>query len=465
MKQTRRPQFLIAAPSSGSGKTSIGMALMALLTRKGYNVQPFKCGPDYIDTRFHQIATGNPSINLDTFMASENHVSQLYARYSNRADISIVEGMMGLFDGYRKSQGSSAEIARILGIPVILVVDAKSTSYSVAPLIHGFSHFDPDLSIAGVIFNRVGSERHEAMLKDACVDAGVNYLGSIRRNEDLKVASRYLGLDISPKENKKIIEGWADFIEEQIDVDALLEKMMHPVAPYTPPATPPTPATPKTSGNLRIAVARSNESFAFMYEETLDKLRELGKVIFFNPETKRRLPPNIDLLYFPGGYPEKRLRELTVEYKYSKMLRYHLQRDIVEYIMNGGRTLAECGGMIYLSEGVYTDEEDDSFVGLVEVLPFRITADENKRRLTLGYRQFDYNGQHIRGHEFHYTQICEDEALMPSAAQVYNAVGQPVSTPVFRYKNLIASYTHLYLGEADILQLWNDDNINPDSES
>ncbi|MDR0658303.1 MAG: cobyrinate a,c-diamide synthase [Mediterranea sp.] len=442
MDSITRPQFLIAAPASGAGKTSLSMGLMKLLARKGKKVQPFKCGPDYIDPYFHELAAGRPSVNLDTFMATESHVRQLYRRYSEAADICIAEGMMGLFDGYDGRKGSAADIALLLGLPIVLVIDASSTSYSVAAQIYGFRNFDPRLQMAGVIFNRVGSERHEAMLRNACGDVGVACLGCVRRNEELQLKSRYLGLDISPNENGQTIDAWAGFLEEQIDPDLLLEQTMRPLPACDAPATEP------QNGRLRIAVARNRESFAFIYEETLTRLRELGKIIFFDPETTERLPRDIDLLYLPGGYPEKRASRLTAG---------GMHGDIRQYIGNGGRTLAECGGMIYLSRGI-TDEK--TFSPMVGVFPFTIATGKNRRRLTLGYRQFEYNGQQLRGHEFHYTQFGDDQLSIPSAAQVYDAMGQPVDTPVFRYKNVIASYTHLYLGEVDILKLWND-NHNP----
>ena len=187
--------FLIAAPTSGSGKTTIARGLMALLTRKGYKVQPFKCGPDYIDTKFHEAVCGRPSINLDTFMATPEHVRQLFAHYGEDADVCIVEGMMGLFDGYDRDKGSSAEIAAVLGIPVVLVVDAKSAAYSMAPLLQGFMNFRKDVHIAGVIYNKVGSERHYQMLKQVCDDLGIECFGYLPKSTALEQGSRYLGLD------------------------------------------------------------------------------------------------------------------------------------------------------------------------------------------------------------------------------------------------------------------------------
>ena len=199
--------FLIAAPTSGSGKTTIARGLMAIFTSKGMKVQPFKCGPDYIDTKFHEAVCGRPSINLDTFMAMPEHVRELFAHYGEDADVCIVEGMMGLFDGYDRDKGSSAEIASVLGIPVILVVDAKSAAYSMAPLLQGFINFRKDVRICGVIFNKVGSEKHFRMLQQVCEDLHIECFGYLPKSPALEQGSRYLGLDFSEKaENKKLTE-------------------------------------------------------------------------------------------------------------------------------------------------------------------------------------------------------------------------------------------------------------------
>ena len=189
--------ILIAAPMSGSGKTTIVRGLMALLTQKGMKVQPFKCGPDYIDTKFHESVCGRPSINLDTFMATPEHVRELFTCYGDDADVCIVEGMMGLFDGYDRERGSSYEIARVLDIPVVLVVDAKSAAYSMAALLSGFIHFREDIRFAGVIFNKVGSQKHFQMLLQVCDDLGVDCLGYLPKDVSLEQSSRYLGLDFS----------------------------------------------------------------------------------------------------------------------------------------------------------------------------------------------------------------------------------------------------------------------------
>ena len=211
--------FLISAPASGSGKTTIARGLMALFVQKGKVVQPFKCGPDYIDTKFHAAVCGRSSINLDTFMASKEHVRELFARYGTDADMCIVEGMMGLFDGYDRDMGSSAEIASVLNIPVVLVVDARSAAYSVAALLTGFLHFREDVHIAGVIFNKVGSERHRKMLQQVCDDLQVECFGFLPKQAGLEQGSRYLGLDFSVEAKS---EELVKLLEENVRWERLL---------------------------------------------------------------------------------------------------------------------------------------------------------------------------------------------------------------------------------------------------
>lgn len=455
------PQFLIAAPTSGSGKTTVSRGLMALFMKKGLKVQPFKCGPDYIDTKYHEAVCGRPSVNLDTFMASQEHVSSLYARYSADADVAVVEGMMGMYDGYDRDRGSSAEVARLLGILVVLVADAKSAAYSMAPLLSGFINFRPDIRIAGVIFNRVGSPRHYRMLQEVCEDLNVTCLGYLPKQKELEQESRHLGLDFSRSKETEGLDMLAGLLEEHVDWELLLSTTGLPL-PAAAVKEKPVLSEP---GKLHVSVARNEESFSFLYAEHLDILRRMGTVTFFNPEHDRPIPQETDLLYLPGGYPENRLEELAG----ARLAR----ESIRSYIEAGGRTLAECGGMIYLSQSVLSDGDTDggsagSCVGnigneMVGVLPFSITNERKRRKLTLGYRRFDYNGWRLKGHEFHYTQFAVPEtdgkeggacSLPLSIAQVYNAKGGKVTTPVFRYKNLIASYTHLYWGEVDVMALF-----------
>lgn len=413
--------FLIAAPTSGSGKTTIARGLMALLTAKGYKVQPFKCGPDYIDTKFHEAVCGRPSVNLDTFMASPEHVRGVFGHYGADADICVVEGMMGLFDGYDRDRGSSAEIARVLDIPVVLVVDARSAAYSTAALLSGFIHFRKDLRFAGVIFNKVGSAGHLQMLRQVCDDLGVRCFGHLPKRAELEQGSRYLGLDFSQKAET---EGLVQQLDENVDWKGLtsctdwtehskgLDGVFHEIAP----------------SNLKVLIARSDESFSFIYQETLDRHPHAR---FFNPETDVPDFGGIDLLYLPGGYPEKHLEALTANEACREAIR--------AYAEQGGRVMAECGGMMYLCRNIVTDNGNYPMCG---VLPYSITARKADRRLSLGYRQFTLDGRDYRGHEFHYTQF--DGPTPPSVAQVCNAKGQPVATPVFKHQNVLASYTHLY---------------------
>lgn len=434
------PQFLIAAPTSGSGKTTISHGLISLLVSKGYKVQPFKCGPDYIDTKFHKQSCGNPSYNLDSFMASESHLHTLYSQYASKADACIVEGMMGLFDGYDRYKGSSAEIAKILNIPIVLVIRADSSAYSAAVLAKGFIDFDPNIKVAGVIFNYVGSDRHVNMLKEACADLGITCFGCIKKNSELVYAAQYLGLRFkSKKQIQQHAKSARDICEEALDIDLLLQQTTRPVHKEKLP--------PRSKGELNIWVAHNKESFSFMYAEHLDILRSMGKVTFFDPENREiELASNVDLLYLPGGYPEHHVANLM---KAEKIL-----QSIRNYIENGGRTLAECGGMMYLATSLISDNRGELTSHVAGVLPIVISNKIEERGLSLGYRQFKLGEQELRGHEFHYTRMISCDPDFHSIAQVYNAKGQPVDTPVFRYKNVIASYTHLYWGEVDVMSLF-----------
>jgi len=212
--------FLIAAPMSGSGKTTVARGLMALFVQQGYRVQPFKCGPDYIDTKFHEAVCGRPSVNLDTFMASQAHVRDLFKHYTADVDIAVVEGMMGLFDGYDRDRGSSAEIAATLDLPIVLVVDARSAAYSMAALLQGFIGFRKDLRYAGVIFNKVGSPRHERMLREVAETVGISCIGCLPKHSVFAQDSRYLGLDFS----KVTASGeWIDILKQHTQWEQLIE--------------------------------------------------------------------------------------------------------------------------------------------------------------------------------------------------------------------------------------------------
>ncbi len=420
------PQLLITAPTSGSGKTTVARGLMALLTSKGYRVQPYKCGPDYIDTKFHSQVCGRPSVNLDTFMASEPHMKEVYNRYIVDADVCVVEGMMGMYDGYDRDRGSSAEIASMLGLPVVLVVDARSAAYSMAPLLSGFVSFRKDVNVCGVIFNKVGSARHCDMLRQVCDDLHIECLGCLPKHSSLEQGSRYLGLDFSEKAGTDELTA---LLEKHIDWQRILE-----VAEKNASATTVSTAPESTeTGNMSISVALNDESFSFVYQEHLDMLKQMGNVTFFDPEQNDELPVGTELLYLPGGYPEKHL-ETLVEASATR-------NSIRQYARQGGTILAECGGMMYLCDKIISDEGEYNMCG---VLPYSISSRKDDRKLSLGYRQMEWNGLPLRGHEFHYTQFKGD--IPRSSVQVYNAKGEKVETPVFQQGNILASYTHLYWG-------------------
>ena len=435
------PQVMIAAPTSGAGKTTLAIGLMALLSRKGFKVQPFKCGPDYIDTKFHKAVCNRPSVNLDLFMASNCHVREIYKRYSADADVCVVEGMMGLYDGYKLSKGSPADIAQTLDVPVVMVVDGSHAGFSIAPMLYGFKSFSDRIRIVGVIYNKVASERHATMLREAAKEVGLECLGCLPRQKDVANGERYLGLDFSHKIDAERV---ADMVEKNVDWQRLLEitkpngcKTMSAGITGNVDSSPAIPIvseqTLEQGWQKKIMIARNSESFSFLYQEHIDILKSQGEVEFFDPEEDVRLPEDTTMLYLPGGYPEKHLSALEKAERCRK--------SIKEYAEHGGRIIAECGGMMYLCRSIIGDEGETEMCG---VLPYSITARKSDRKLSLGYRQVVVNGKEYRGHEFHYTQFLPP--LPPSAAAVYDARGNEVVSPVIRQGNVLASYTHLYWG-------------------
>ncbi|MGM9778739.1 MAG: cobyrinate a,c-diamide synthase [Prevotella sp.] len=426
--------FMIAAPTSGAGKTTVAVGLMALLASKGYKVQPFKCGPDYIDTMFHGAVCARPSVNLDLFMASHEYVRELYRRYSSDADIAVVEGMMGMYDGYERQKGSPADIAMTLGLPVVLVVDASHTGYSIAPLLYGFKNFCGDVKVLGVIYNKVGSERHKKLLREACEEVGLECFGFIPRRKEAMNGERYLGLDFSRKADAGKL---ADMIEESVDWRGIVERLEGESDKEKILITDDT----DDINENKILVARNDEAFSFVYQEHIDILRSRGTVEFFDPEEDREIPLDTALLYLPGGYPEKHLDEL---YRAERC-----RRSVREYAERGGRIIAECGGMMYLCESIISDDGEAEMCG---VLPYKITSRKADRKLSLGYRRVVIDGKEWRGHEFHYTQFLEPRPQ--SAAIVYDARGNVVDSPVIRQGNVMASYTHLYWGSQENMSLF-----------
>ena len=430
------PNFLISATTSGSGKTTLTLGLLRALKNRGLNTQPFKCGPDYIDTKYHDMASGNHSINLDVFLSSTDHVKSIYGKYATNKDACIVEGVMGLFDGYNRMQGSSAQIAELLNMPVILVINAKSMAYSSAALLYGFKNFYKNIHVAGVIFNFVASESHYSYLKDACADVGLEALGYLPKDTHVEIPSRHLGLNI---EKKFIFDEFADkvagLIEKHIDVDRLLE-----ITSTTKPESNLTEIN-NEKGNLHISVAY-DEAFNFIYHENIEYLKQLGTVTFFSPINDKALPQNSDLVYLPGGYPEVYLAELSNNQSMLESIRL--------YIENNGKLLAECGGMMYLCASIA--DKDGVEYPMVNILKQKATMQHMK--LKLGYRSFEYNGQCIKGHEFHYSKTEDPENTTSSVTQIRNAKGMDVDTKLIRYKNTVAGYTHIYWSDLDLLKLF-----------
>lgn len=419
--------LLIGAASSGSGKTTFTLGLLRALKNRSLRVQPFKCGPDYIDTRHHRMAAGSPSINLDRYMMSDLHVRDLYARYTAEADVAVTEGVMGLFDGYDGMQGSSAEIACMLQIPVVLVVNAKSTAYSVAPLLYGFKHFNRGIKVVGAVFNFVASENHYSFLKQACEDAGVEALGYLPKRADVEIPNRHLGLSLDEDFCfEEFADRVAELVEKYVNIDRLLELTTVPESIHS--------SLEKGQGvchlPLRTAVAR-DAAFNFVYEENIRYLHDLGEVVYFSPLKDASLPA-ADFVYFPGGYPELYLAALSAN---KPML-----ESVRRYAEGGGRLLAECGGMMYLSDEIR--DKDGTAYPMVGVLHQSATMENMKLRL--GYRTLVYRDFRLKGHEFHYSRLAEQKNPLPSCAVAYTAKGVETDTPLYRLKNILAGYTHLY---------------------
>lgn len=428
-----KSSFLIAATASGSGKTTITQGLLRAFRNKALCTQPFKCGPDYIDTKYHDMASGNKSVNLDLFLSSENHVKSIYTKAASKADVNVTEGVMGLFDGYDKMRGSSAEIASLLDIPVILIINAKSMAYSAAAMLYGFKNFYKEINVVGVIFNFVASESHYHFLKEAAADAGIESLGYLPKNADIEIPSRHLGLSLDAKyQYDEFADKIATIVEKHIDLERLLQITKADIEQYT------FNAESQNSDNFKIAVAY-DEAFNFMYHENIETLKQIGEVSFFSPLRDKELPPS-DLVYLPGGYPELYLKELSDN--------KGMHQSIRTYVENGGNLLAECGGMMYLSTSI-ADKEGIVYP-MVNIFSQEATMENMK--LKLGYRKFEYCGMTIKGHEFHYSSASGNEE---SIIQQYNAKNIPVDTKLMRYKNAIGGYTHIYWAEdKNILDLF-----------
>lgn len=427
------PQCLVAAASSGSGKTTFTLGLLRALSRRGLEVQGFKCGPDYIDPKFHRLACGRESVNLDLFMMSPEHVQAVYARHSAGSDATVLEGVMGLYDGYVRDQGSSAEVAATLGLPTILLIDARSSAFSVGAVLYGMKHFRPTSEVVGVVFNRVASESHYRFLREAAEEAGVVPLGYLPKTQLLEVPSRHLGLSLEELSTLDTLpETVADLIEQHVQLDRLLELIQRP-RPMLREEAPLSAVE-----GMKVAVAR-DQAFNFIYAENLRRLSQLGELVYFSPLANEAVPAS-DLVYLPGGYPEFYLDQLATADQTRLTLRDHVQR--------GGKVLAECGGMMYLCREL-RDEQGQAYpmAGILE-----LEATMEQMRLRLGYRKLQLGGQEWRGHEFHYSRIASGEE--PTKGQQRSARDEEVPTLLYAKGNVRAGYTHLYFGEANPLDLF-----------
>jgi len=430
-------QFIIAAPNSNAGKTTVTLGLLRLLQRKGISVQPFKVGPDYIDPKFHEVACKRKGVNLDLFMMSDEEIMYSLETYGKDSQVNCIEGVMGLFDGAKKDKGSTAEMAKKLETPVLLVIDAKSVAYSVAPLIQGFINFDPEVPIMGVVFNRVGSERHYQILKDACEDIGVTCFGYLSRLKNIEIPSRHLGLNIDNIEKfDLVIDEIASAMEHTLDwKDILKVAFKKGIKNNTEIETP-------KCDPIQFAVAK-DEAFNFIYTQTVSSLHTLGTVIYFSPLHDKEMP-TCDFLYLPGGYPELHLENLS---RNKSML-----NSIRDFAHKGGSIYAECGGMMYLGEEIISENHTPfSMVGL-----FNFKTSIAHKKLHLGYRTSNMKNAVFTGHEFHYSSIIEDHEI-PMKSKIYNALEKETTTKIYKKNKVIASYVHHYIGTPEkLLKLINE---------
>ena len=391
------PRIVVAGTHSGVGKTTIASGLMAALRTRGHKVTPFKVGPDFIDPSYHALATGRPGRNLDVFLSGSDLVGPLFAHGAAGADIAVVEGVMGLFDG--KSGGgefaSTAHVAKLLGTPVLLVVDAGAMARSAAAIVHGYATFDPELRVAGVILNRVGSPIHEAMLREAIEPLGIPVLGVLRRDAGLHTPDRHLGLVPTAErygEARKALDRAGEAVARSCDLDGIVCLAASAGSLYTESWEP---TTSEVGFSARVAVA-SGPAFSFVYEENLELLRGVGaEVSFFDPTTDEDLPDGTDALYLGGGFPEAYAEALSENVP--------LQEKIRTFARSGRPVAAECGGLLYLCREL----DARRMCGVLDA-----TASMTER-LSLGYREaraLAYSplttpNTTVRGHEFHYSAV------------------------------------------------------------
>ena len=438
--QTGLKCLVIGGTHSGVGKTTIALGLMAAFQKRGLKVQSFKVGPDFIDPGHHSKLLEAPSRNLDGWMLSKTYNISTFGRAMYGKDLGVVEGVMGLFDGYdgRSEAGSTGQMAKWLGAPVILVVDARSMARSIAALVHGFKTFDQDLRLEAVIANRVGSKTHTRFLAEAMEPvADVSFLVGLPRAEEIAIPQRHLGLVTSDEEpyTSDLFNKLAVLVEEHLDLDSLLELTATSLT-YEDTVMP----QPRQNG-VRIGVAR-DEAFCFYYQDNLDLLIHFGgELCFFSPVRDSHLPANLAGLYLGGGYPELYAKQLSE----NKSLR----SEILEVARNGMPIFAECGGFMYLTSSI---EVGDHTRPMVDLYPFGTRM--LSRRKALGYREvvirenslLGPQGLKARGHEFHYSELVNEPGDFPHLFQVSSRRGIETVADGFLMHNALGGYIHLHFG-------------------
>ncbi len=441
--------FLIAGTQSGCGKTTISLALMAAFKARGVQVQPFKVGPDFIDPGFHTQITGLESRNLDGWMLTREYNEGLYQRLLSRADMAIVEGVMGLYDGYdgTSEAGSSAEMAKWLDLPVVLIVDARSMARSAAALVYGFSRFDPDLKIAGVIFNKIGGEGHLRYLKEAMSASmpDIPVLGGIPRESSIEMPERHLGLVTA--DEVFLNAGWrktaVELVERCVDLDLLFEKAQcRPRGKFHRGVEKP---EEREQSATIIAVAR-DAAFCFYYPDNFEMLRNAGADLrFFSPLAGENIPDEASGLYLGGGYPELFAQNLSGQNIFFESIRQRASQGMPIY--------AECGGLMVLSRFIETI--DGKRYPMAGVLPFGTRM--LKKRKALGYTEvrlrepclLGESGAVIRGHEFHYSEIVEMEPEKLSCAyQLKKRKHVESRMEGYSAGSVLAGYIHHHWGSA-----------------
>jgi cobyrinic acid a,c-diamide synthase len=433
----------VSGTASGVGKTTVTLAMMAGLRRRGLAVQPFKCGPDFLDTGHHTRVSGRVARNVDTWMLSEEANRTVLRNAARDADVIVAEGMMGLFDGKSggTETGSSAEIAKLLQLPVVLVVDAAKSARSIAAVVLGFEMFDPELRIAGVILNRVAGERHYEMLHEAIASTcKTRILGWLPRDPAIAIPDRHLGLQSAAEQSANTQDDTVDRLavlaEKYLDLDELLTLQCG----MEMAAFEPSRSSFFLSGNaLRVGVA-SDEAFSFYYEDNLDLLRERGvEIIRFSPLHDAALPHDLDALYFGGGYPELHAERLSGSYQMLKQVR--------AFAASGRPVYAECGGMIYLARTLSVS--NGTAYPMASVLP--ISMQMTEKLVKFGYVTVELvedcllgpKGTVVRGHSFHYSRIAAQEQLETSYRVHYSMSGEE-EFEGFRRGSVLASYIHLH---------------------